>query len=1259
MSEKTLHSYAYINALFNTHFRSSDDNITRFLEDYLKKYLSNANTELEVRFGNNKISDKGPIFIPSVSQYTFKSVLMYLKRLTKNKTFRETNNKSMDITFNGNRLSITDDELLLRQICSVRVEEYNKLTERLITSDNVTFVKKNKINNIIINNLDIKFGLSSEIPLEKERDVLKQFVNKNNIKLFRYKNRVSYIFKDTFRIDLTVVKSINGNDISRVFKENEKYEIEIEALNHSAESNYNDYINELFKLTSFILRIIQKSPIVVSKSITTSILGDIHTTTSINTSKWFGADAVSMSWKNLLEYGNSMKDMKYAVTEKADGDRYMMYVSFEETESPQVKKSKKSKKEYKLCDLILIDRNLNIRIFVKNGSEKNDQKSMNITPNSYYVLDGELIEKNKPIFMVFDILYAKTDVRKNVLIDRIKHFDIFNKIYYGEKKDKKIDRPINIVLKKHHHIVNDSKKSTITMWGNNGLIQTAWNYRLECEYYVDGLIFTPLNEGYPVIDRGKTTWNALLKWKPESLNSVDFRINLRQDYQHIDIKIDGIVEKVNKAYLQVAKNIRGKYQSLNYIHHNKPLDIAIKLDENNSMYAIYPLTKKKEIFGNNSIVEFIYNKNEKSPSLRWVPIRVRNDKEHPNNIFIAKNIMDTMFNPIAEDEHMMKADVDIPTMPIEKEEDGKRPVSRGLSPRSPQPQPQPGYYIADEGEREESKIINFRQGGNAVKRNIIENIKVSYRDKPKIIEYILDLACGRGGDLNKFLSVENKGISKHKLHILGIDIDINGIREARERLSKSQLYKRRIRNSTKTNMSVSYVNGDISKSILNGDTCISDIPNCQSNIVEFRSLSEKVDLVTCMFAAHYMFENIDKLTGFFSNIQDMLKMNGRFIMTCLDGSKLRRKLHDKKFNDSIGIDGKWDITKKYDNIKHPLGNKIIYTSETIHRSEEYLVIEEYLVDIAMQYGFRLEHHQDINEFTDVLNNIHSKNHLIEKMKKESTFELFDMQRAYIFTKNSEFNTTEITERLKHQMSQILSEAAELPSSAVAEPPTSPRQEAAGPPSSAVVEPPSSVVEPPTSPLHEAADSPSSAVVGPPNIVDRIFNKLNKLMQKYDEESYLRELNEENYWYLFPNPFETDANNRITTSEQYSNIFTRSYEYNSKEIPYIDVVQKIIDRYNIKNKDDLIIPKLCIIYGLIKIYETINNIKEVHADTKKQVFSTMVELFNKLVPHQKSSIELISYLNEDIEQQQQKFNVKRLLRMVKNIQKSRKDKKSNK
>ena len=46
------------------------------------------------------------------------------------------------------------------------------------------------------------------------------------------------------------------------------------------------------------------------------------------------------------------------------------------------------------------------------------------------------------------------------------------------------------------------------------------------------------------------------------------------------------------------------------------------------------------------------------------------------------------------------------------------------------------------------------------------------------------------------------------------------------------------------------------------------------------------DVISCMFALHYMFENINKLNNFIYNIAENLAVDGMFIGACFDGDKV-------------------------------------------------------------------------------------------------------------------------------------------------------------------------------------------------------------------------------------------------------------------------------------------------------------------------------------------------------------------------------------
>ena len=58
------------------------------------------------------------------------------------------------------------------------------------------------------------------------------------------------------------------------------------------------------------------------------------------------------------------------------------------------------------------------------------------------------------------------------------------------------------------------------------IIKDMWESRKDLEYYVDGLIFTPVRDYYPP---NGGTWTKLLKWKPDYLNSIDFLVKTEKD----------------------------------------------------------------------------------------------------------------------------------------------------------------------------------------------------------------------------------------------------------------------------------------------------------------------------------------------------------------------------------------------------------------------------------------------------------------------------------------------------------------------------------------------------------------------------------------------------------------------------------------------------------------------------------------------------------------------------------------------------------
>jgi mRNA (guanine-N7-)-methyltransferase len=114
--------------------------------------------------------------------------------------------------------------------------------------------------------------------------------------------------------------------------------------------------------------------------------------------------------------------------------------------------------------------------------------------------------------------------------------------------------------------------------------------------------------------------------------------------------------------------------------------------------------------------------------------------------------------------------------------------------------------------RAKSYFFNMRNYHNVIKREL-------YNKYTKNVENVLDLACGKGGDLDKWVSNNIK-------NVIGYDINSVSINEAKRRVSS-------YRYPLKTNIKL-YVK-DLSRDIISGN--------------------KNMDVITSMFAFHYFFES--------------------------------------------------------------------------------------------------------------------------------------------------------------------------------------------------------------------------------------------------------------------------------------------------------------------------------------------------------------------------------------------------------------------
>lgn len=145
-------------------------------------------------------------------------------------------------------------------------------------------------------------------------------------------------------------------------------------------------------------------------------------------------------------------------------------------------------------------------------------------------------------------------------------------------------------------------------------------------------------------------------------------------------------------------------------------------------------------------------------------------------------------------------------------------------------------------ERAQSHIGGIRDFNNLVKRALI----VTHLERGQAV---LDLCCGKGGDLPKFR------IRRPRLAVL-VDHADASVREAKRRHDGS--------------FEAQFYVADCHKARLH---------DALPEGLEF-------DLVSCQFAFHYALETEDRLRGILRNVSDRLKPGGTFIGTTVDAHAL-------------------------------------------------------------------------------------------------------------------------------------------------------------------------------------------------------------------------------------------------------------------------------------------------------------------------------------------------------------------------------------
>jgi SAM-dependent methyltransferase len=654
---------------------------------------------------------------------------------------------------------------------------------------------------------------------------------------------------------------------------------------------------------------------------------------------------------------------KYAVTDKADGERYF---------------------------LIIYDNN--VYLISDNLHVKNTGIILNKSESKYNntILDGEYIfiqEENRHLFMIFDCLYqSNNDIRNTInLMDRLKaadevieacfilkgqkghihklYDDAFNPdkmVAFYKKGIKEFMSSINHDLKveKQYPLIRRKYFIPVTGGQDNEIFKFSellWNsYVIDssigCPYILDGLIYQPLDQKY--VTSSKESKLLDYKWKPPQKNSIDFYIQYEKnpdtgkeyviyDNSHDDY-IKGKPYKIVNLY--VGKNVRDE-------------EIPVLFQEDSYKYMAYLFLEDGEVRdqeGNiildSTVVEFYYNDDQNiSSKYRWVPIRTRHDKtesvhryrkKYGNYIDIANKVWRSIENPF-----LMS---DIATLAIDDNYTKHINLIRGkidhsiiLSERQ-----ENAYY-----QKTSNLAKSMRAFHNWIKSILIYTYCNPVYENGKNMS-ILDMGCGRGGDLMKFYYVAIN-------FYLGVDLDNNGlISPVNGAISRYLQHKKTHANFPR----MVFINADCG-ALLNYDEqlkVLGAMTPTNKELIDkyFGNNLTQFDRINCQMALHYFLKNETVWSNFIQNINSHLKPGGMMIITTFDaksiidalGGKDQYTLYytDAKGEQEVLIDmvkkfKDEDVKKKVFGVGHGIDLYNSMYSQEGKYITEYLVQKEFLI----------------------------------------------------------------------------------------------------------------------------------------------------------------------------------------------------------------------------------------------------------------------------------------------------------------------------
>ena len=882
------------------------------------------NDEFEIMFNNYKTNNK-------LSIIKFMDALKYLKWRSDNDKLKLVSETTLDIGYTyenqkNYRISIKGNDTINSILNLVHQRKnhivFSILVTQFLKDENFTFINKTKDSKsyVDIDEYDIRFRKSSEneIDSKKLKELANVPINDSDKIFYRYKQRVSLIIldnkNDKIQIDLTIIKSAsNPNDLGSAQK---SYELEIDFMGKPSNKVFDTIIKEV----QMLKQVLDGSNDLITKDESKNIIetykkltyGTVESSTNL-----YSMQPISAEVQHVIDKIPN----RYSVTDKADGEKYQMLIHDE--------------------SIYLISNNLNVKKIGKKVKDLNNT-----------IIEGELIHlvsKKKYLFMGFDcLIFNGKDLRNEVNLQvRLKAIEdtlgkIQNNIYTSKPFSSKFDmdkqekyyttelenfyQNLNNLIDKvgESEYIFHPKMFIFPTGGSNCEVYLyaylIWfactnSTKVNCPYLLDGIIFTALEQKY-TRDKREQKY-PMYKFKPPETNSIDIYMNFQRNpetggYLEIydnSLPINAGSNSAEQVY-RVANFFVGDLIS------NKEVPVPFMREENNHE-AFFPLIRGevRDIEGNfindNTVIEVIYSNNTNIPhQYRWSILRTRWDKtetvlreqkKYGNFKDIAIKTWKSMREAVTIDEVKKLANTNTYTTQL-KMLQGRINSSVITTDRA-----QDKYY---------QNITNMckpmREFHNWIKSILIytycQPFSKNKDDKPTKAS-VLDIGCGRGGDIQKMYHAR---VGDY----VGIDPDYEGLFATTDSaVTRYNFNKSKFPDYGK----MVFIQADGSLP-LEAEVQSKRLSNMsqdnKNNITKYFNGKKKFDIITSMFVIHYLFNTQESINNLINNIKSFLNVGGYIIYTLFDANKLYELLGEKDIYTSYYTDDNGEKQKLYEIIKN-------------------------------------------------------------------------------------------------------------------------------------------------------------------------------------------------------------------------------------------------------------------------------------------------------------------------------------------------------